>query len=282
MKEMEESESIELFSWHAFKQVKLKEDFAEISKNVVEYSGGLPLALEVLGSYLFDRRLTEWHCVLENLKRIPNDQLQKKLRISYDALNDDIEREIFLDVACFFIEMARNEVIHILDGSYVAFQDAERIVKELEGIGHLNKSLFIQIGRNCEVTNMMKDIILQNMRFNEYASCFFQGDSYPNLFAFNFSYSSLIFEVPRLQECNLKAMMCVVYSSTPKIIESDGLKNMLVINYTKAIIQLYKREALVSFDDEEGERLVSSIEAGNKVEVVTMTNKHIDSVFFFP
>ncbi|KAL5069142.1 hypothetical protein RYX36_020029, partial [Vicia faba] len=90
-----------------------------------------------------------------------------------------------------------------------------------------------------------------NMRFNEYASCFFQGDSYPNLFAFNFSDSSLIFEVPRLQECNLKAMMCVVYSSTPKIIESDGLKNMLVINYTKAIIQLYKREALVSFDDEE-------------------------------
>jgi hypothetical protein len=116
MKEMDESESIELFSWHAFKQVKPKHDFARISKNVVEYSGGLPLALEVLGSYLFDRGIQEWKCVLEKLKAIPNDQVQKKLKISYDCLNDDTVKEIFLDAACFFIGMDRNDVILILDG----------------------------------------------------------------------------------------------------------------------------------------------------------------------
>jgi len=55
MKEMDESELIELFSWHAFKQSSPTEDFSGISRNAVEYSGGLPLALEVLGSYLFDR-----------------------------------------------------------------------------------------------------------------------------------------------------------------------------------------------------------------------------------
>jgi hypothetical protein len=76
----------------------------------------MPLALEVLGSYLFDRRKTEWESVLEKLKKIPNDQVQKKLKISYDALNDDIEKEIFLDIACFFIGMVRNDVIHILNG----------------------------------------------------------------------------------------------------------------------------------------------------------------------
>jgi hypothetical protein len=58
MKHMDENEAIELFSWHAFKQASPTKDFAEISRNVVEYSGGLPLALEVLGSYLFDRELT--------------------------------------------------------------------------------------------------------------------------------------------------------------------------------------------------------------------------------
>ncbi|PNY01589.1 disease resistance protein (TIR-NBS-LRR class), partial [Trifolium pratense] len=116
MKEMDGSESIELFSWHAFKKSSPKEDFLGISQNVVEYSGGLPLALEVLGSYLFERRVTEWECVLEKLKRIPNDQVQKKLKISYDGLNDDIEKEIFLDIACFFIGMDRNDVIHILNG----------------------------------------------------------------------------------------------------------------------------------------------------------------------
>ncbi|CAI8586600.1 unnamed protein product [Vicia faba] len=115
MKHMEESESIELFSWHAFKQPSPTEDFAEISRNVVEYSGGLPLALEVLGSHLFDRGITEWHSVLGKLKRIPNDQVQKKLKISYDGLNDYTEKEIFLDIACFFIGMNRNDVMLVLN-----------------------------------------------------------------------------------------------------------------------------------------------------------------------
>jgi len=46
---------------------------------------------------------------------IPNDHVHKKLKISYDGLNDDTEKEIFLDIACFFIGMDRNDVIHILN-----------------------------------------------------------------------------------------------------------------------------------------------------------------------
>ncbi|RHN50201.1 hypothetical protein MtrunA17_Chr6g0454881 [Medicago truncatula] len=42
----------------------------------------------------------------------------------------------------------------------------------------------------------------------------------------------------------------------------------MVKNYTKGTIQLYKRDALVAFQEEEGHRLVSSIEPGNKVEFV--------------
>ncbi|CAJ2662876.1 unnamed protein product [Trifolium pratense] len=61
-------------------------------------------------------------------------------------------------------------------------------------------------------------------------------------------------------------MMCIVYTSTPDYTISEGLKNVLVKNYTKATIQLYKREALVSFEDEEGQRKVSSMECGDKVE----------------
>ncbi|WJX42959.1 hypothetical protein P8452_30129 [Trifolium repens] len=116
MKEMNDTESLELFSWHAFKQTIPTKDFSEISKNVVKYSGGLPLALEVLGSYLFDREVSEWICVLEKLKRIPNDQVHKKLKISYDGLSDDKEKSIFLDIACFFIGIDRNDVILILNG----------------------------------------------------------------------------------------------------------------------------------------------------------------------
>ncbi|WJX65738.1 hypothetical protein P8452_50364 [Trifolium repens] len=132
------------------------------------------------------------------------------------------------------------------------------------------KSLFIQIGMNCQVTKILKDIILQNMGVNGCGGQLLPGDSYPDWLTFNFKGSSVIFEVPRVQGRNLKTMLCVIYSSTPDNIASDGLKNVLVKNYTKATIQLYKREALVFFEDEEGERVISSIEPGNKVEVVVV------------
>ncbi|KAI9085167.1 hypothetical protein K1719_032878 [Acacia pycnantha] len=117
MKNMDKSESIELFSWLAFSQPSPREGFVELSRNVVAYSGGLPLALEILGCYLLDRGVIEWESVLDRLKKIPNDQIQKKLKISFDGLNDDTEREIFLDISCFFIGMDRNEVTQILNAS---------------------------------------------------------------------------------------------------------------------------------------------------------------------
>ncbi|KAI9104319.1 hypothetical protein K1719_022891 [Acacia pycnantha] len=115
MKNLNERESIELLSWHAFKQESPKEDFTKLSRDIVAYSGGLPLAVEVIGSYLFGREVQEWKSVLEKLKKIPNERIQKKLKISFDGL-DNLEKEIFLDISCFFIGMDKNDVSHILNG----------------------------------------------------------------------------------------------------------------------------------------------------------------------
>jgi hypothetical protein len=52
MKEIDENESLELFSWHAIRQPSPVNDFCKLSRNVVAYCGGLPVALEVLGSYM--------------------------------------------------------------------------------------------------------------------------------------------------------------------------------------------------------------------------------------
>jgi hypothetical protein len=116
MKEMDENESLELFSWHAFRQPSPINDFCKLSRNVVAYCGGLPVALEVLGSYLYERTKEEWKSVLLKLERIPNDQVQEKLRISYDGLKDDMEKDIFLDICCFFIGKDRVDVTEILNG----------------------------------------------------------------------------------------------------------------------------------------------------------------------
>ncbi|KAK2406112.1 hypothetical protein P8452_68477 [Trifolium repens] len=116
MEEMHKTESLELFSWHAFRKASPKGGFGELSRSVAAYCGGLPLALEVLGSYLFDRTKQEWTSVLSKLERIPNDQVHEKLRISYDGLKDDLVKDIFLDICCFFIGKDRAYVTEILNG----------------------------------------------------------------------------------------------------------------------------------------------------------------------
>ncbi|GAU30760.1 hypothetical protein TSUD_354850 [Trifolium subterraneum] len=116
MTEMDENQSLELFSLHAFRQLSPREDFSELSRNVVAYCGGLPLALEVLGSYLTGRTEQEWRSALSKLEKIPNDQVQQKLRISYDGLEDHMIKDIFLDICCFFIGENRADVTEILNG----------------------------------------------------------------------------------------------------------------------------------------------------------------------
>ncbi|CAJ2665837.1 unnamed protein product [Trifolium pratense] len=138
----------------------------------------------------------------------------------------------------------------------------------VSGSKHSFKSWLIRMGMNCQVANILKEIILQNMDVNGNGGCFLPGDSYPYWLIFYSRCSSVTFEVPQLEGRNLNTLMCVVYTSTPDNITSDGLKNVLVKNYTKATIQVYKREALGSFEDEEWKRVVSSIEPGSSVEVI--------------
>ncbi|XVF29010.1 hypothetical protein REPUB_Repub15cG0083200 [Reevesia pubescens] len=107
-------ESIQLFSWHAFRRPNPKDDYFQLSKNVVDHVQGLPLALEVLGSHLFKRSQLEWESVVEQLRQIPHEDIHKKLKISFDTLNDH-EKDIFLDIACFFIGMDKEYVMKILD-----------------------------------------------------------------------------------------------------------------------------------------------------------------------
>ncbi|CAN6564252.1 unnamed protein product [Malus baccata var. baccata] len=112
---LKEDEALELFSWHAFGNNWPNEEYLGLSKNVVSYCGGLPLALEVLGSFLFKRTRAEWKSQLEKLKRTPYEKIINPLRISFEGL-DDKEKAIFLDISCFFIGKDKDYIAKILDG----------------------------------------------------------------------------------------------------------------------------------------------------------------------
>ncbi|XP_068477437.1 disease resistance protein RUN1-like isoform X2 [Phaseolus vulgaris] len=112
---MNENESIELFSWHAFGAAKPREDFNELARNMVAYCRGLQLDLEVLGSFLSHKTMKKWESVSSKAKVIPIHKIQESLRISFDDLSN-VEKHIFLDVCCFFVGKDKGYVTDILNG----------------------------------------------------------------------------------------------------------------------------------------------------------------------
>ncbi|QHO33514.1 hypothetical protein HN51_027199 [Arachis hypogaea] len=115
VKEMNYHNSLKLFSLNAFNQIHPPENgFRERSKRAVAYAKGNPLALKVLGSFLRSKSENEWDSALAKLKGTPDANVHKVLRLSFDEL-DDAEKNIFLDIACFFKGEERDKVIMILN-----------------------------------------------------------------------------------------------------------------------------------------------------------------------
>ncbi|XP_052877387.1 disease resistance protein RUN1-like [Gossypium arboreum] len=109
-------DALRLFNLKAFHgNTMLNDEFIELSKHVVNYAGGLPLALEVLGSLLCDRDATQWRSAIEKLKRVSNEDILNRLQISFDGL-DETEKNIFLDLACFFNSEDKDLIMKVLDG----------------------------------------------------------------------------------------------------------------------------------------------------------------------
>ncbi|KAB2006444.1 hypothetical protein ES319_D11G345300v1 [Gossypium barbadense] len=110
------NDALRLFNLKAFdSDTMLKDDFSELSEHVVNYTGGLPLALEVLGFFLCGRNLAQWRSAIERLKRDSNKEILDTLRISFDGL-EEREKNIFLDIACFFNGEKKDLVMKVLDG----------------------------------------------------------------------------------------------------------------------------------------------------------------------
>ena len=111
---LNDDEALRLLSLKALKKDHPPEDYLVLSKDVVYYAKGLPLAIEILGSSLLSRDINQWKSTLNKLKEFPKIEILEVLKISFDGL-DEAEKEIFLHVACFFNNEIKNDVVEILD-----------------------------------------------------------------------------------------------------------------------------------------------------------------------
>ncbi|GKB35742.1 NB-ARC domains-containing protein [Tanacetum coccineum] len=110
-----EDQSLEPFCSYAFKEKASSREFEEVSQEVVKYVQGHPLALKVLGRFLYDKTVGQWVSELDKLKVYPNEEIQRVLRLSYDGLNLQ-QQNILLDIACLFIGENSDFVASVLDG----------------------------------------------------------------------------------------------------------------------------------------------------------------------
>ncbi|XP_021800041.1 TMV resistance protein N-like [Prunus avium] len=108
-------EALGLFHSQAFGNKSPTTDYTELSREVVDYINGIPLALKVMGSsFRRCKSKQEWEVQWKKVKRVPIGEIQKVLSVSYDGL-DDNEKEIFLDIACFYKGDLRKDVERMLD-----------------------------------------------------------------------------------------------------------------------------------------------------------------------
>ncbi|KAG6675457.1 hypothetical protein I3842_15G102900 [Carya illinoinensis] len=114
LKLLDENEALRLFSLHAFKEDEPSDEYVDLAKQVIQYAKGLPLALVVLGSNLKGKSTNQWKSVLDKYKNIPNRDIQKVLLVSYEGL-DNNEKEMFLDIACFFKGEPLANIMKIFD-----------------------------------------------------------------------------------------------------------------------------------------------------------------------
>ncbi|CAN1841542.1 Disease resistance-like protein DSC1 [Linum perenne] len=128
VEKLDDDESCELFLSNAVTNDP-SDEFKHLSREVIRYTAGHPLAIIVFGKNLRDRSREYWQSTLFRLQRIPNERIQRMLKTSFERLDSD-ERNGFLDIACFFKGESKQYVKSRLDVAY-GYGSSEYIITSL-------------------------------------------------------------------------------------------------------------------------------------------------------
>ena len=104
-----------LWAFESFRLCKqyIKEE-SEVISELMSCSSGIPLALKVLASSVSKQHINNMNEHLQSLRNNPPTKIQKAFQRSFDGL-DENERNIFLDLACFFRGENKDHVVQLLD-----------------------------------------------------------------------------------------------------------------------------------------------------------------------
>ncbi|XP_056172173.1 disease resistance protein L6-like [Syzygium oleosum] len=150
VKPMAADQSLRLFCRHAFGESAPHKGYGKLSKDIVPPAGGLPIAIEVMGSFLYRKNKKIWTETLQKLKEVQVLSVQQAFMTSYEAL-DEGARNIFLDIACFLEGKDRRMPLYMWEDS--GFYPCS-------GIESLLLAFLVKIGENNEllVNDPLRDL----------------------------------------------------------------------------------------------------------------------------
>ncbi|KAB2010806.1 hypothetical protein ES319_D10G268700v1 [Gossypium barbadense] len=160
VKKLNTNDSLQLFSTFAFKQLNPAADFRDLSCKFVEYAQGNPLAFRVCGSKLYKKSRKEWESEVDKLRECAQPQIVQILKSSFNGL-DEIEKNIFLDVAIFFKGERRENVEEILTCCY---KGVDGVIRSLLDKSLLDTKSYSEISMQDMLEEMGRDIVRQESR----------------------------------------------------------------------------------------------------------------------
>lgn len=159
MQLLDEGQSRELFSRHAFTTNEPCLPYLEhVFDKIVSTCNGLPLSLEVVGRILHgEQRSIVWEQTMYRLLRARHEEIWRTLRISFDELYDR-EKDMFLDIACFFCkDLWRDGIGFTTESLYRKYDDdvniLQRTLKTLQ-----DKSLIKVDDNVINMHNLLRDM----------------------------------------------------------------------------------------------------------------------------
>ncbi|CAH1449165.1 unnamed protein product [Lactuca virosa] len=169
---LNDRESLELLSRHAFGSKTPMEGFMELAKQLAEYCGGHPLALKVLGSSLLsdaegplkkNSMIEAWRSKLNSLNSLKgnlDERVQGILQKSFDSLPHANYKELFLHIVFFFVGDYEDYVVKIMEHDWHAKAGIMTLINRcLLTISPSKKLMMHQL-----LQEMGRNIVLQESR----------------------------------------------------------------------------------------------------------------------
>ncbi|XP_076928191.1 disease resistance protein RPV1-like [Bidens hawaiensis] len=149
--------ALQLLSHHAFMSNGPKEGYEVVSNQLMAYCKGHPLALKVLGESLCNKTIAEWEDCVIGLKEETDSRIMSVLKMSFDTIQSNNDKELFKYIACFFIQKDRIFAETILNSCGIRTTGIRNLVDRcLLTIGPDNMLMMHQL-----IQEMGRDVVRQ-------------------------------------------------------------------------------------------------------------------------